>query len=318
MARIGEQVKTPFKYGVVLRPGRGEQMLDCPSVFRHGDAWYMVHIAFDGVGYETRLARSADLLHWRTLGVILPRRPGCWDAEQVAGYVALQDNRWDGTWELQRHAGKYWLSYLGGALTGYETDPLSIGVAWTDDPGRVVEWERPAEPVLSRSQPDVRAFEKVTLYKSHIIRDPEGRTGWPFVMYYNAKRTAAHESIGMAVSRDMLRWERYGDHPVIDHGGGICGDPQVVRIGELWVMFYFVAPADGPPTAYDTFACSRDLVHWTEWMGPPLISPTEAYDQHYAHKPWLIRHDQVVYHFYCAVGEQGRVIALATSKELNT
>ena len=35
----------------------------------------------------------------------------------------------------------------------------------------------------------------------------------------------------------------------------------------------------------------------------------------YAHKPWLVKHDGVVYHFYCAVGDNGRVIALATSKE---
>jgi hypothetical protein len=36
----------------------------------------------------------------------------------------------------------------------------------------------------------------------------------------------------------------------------------------------------------------------------------------YAHKPWLLKHDGVVYHFYCAVGNQGRVIALATSRPM--
>jgi len=30
----------------------------------------------------------------------------------------------------------------------------------------------------------------------------------------------------------------------------------------------------------------------------------------------VLKHEGVVYHFYCAVGEQGRVIALATSKDL--
>jgi hypothetical protein len=29
-----------------------------------------------------------------------------------------------------------------------------------------------------------------------------------------------------------------------------------------------------------------------------------------------LRHDGVVYHFYCAVGDEGRVIAVATSKNL--
>jgi hypothetical protein len=30
----------------------------------------------------------------------------------------------------------------------------------------------------------------------------------------------------------------------------------------------------------------------------------------------VLKHDGVVYHFYCAVGDEGRVIALATSKDL--
>ena len=45
----------------------------------------------------------------------------------------------------------------------------------------------------------------------------------------------------MAVSNDMVHWTRYGDEPVIDNGKGISGDPQVVRMGDLWVMFYFGA-----------------------------------------------------------------------------
>ena len=70
------------------------------------------------------------------------------------------------------------------------------------------------------------------------------------------------------------------------------------------------------PKAFDTFAVSRDLLHWTRWDGPDLVAPSEPWDDTYAHKPWLIKHDGVVYHFYCAVGSEGRVIALATSKDL--
>ena len=42
------------------------KMLDCPSVFRHNDSWYMSYIVFDGNGYETWLAESSDLLNWNT------------------------------------------------------------------------------------------------------------------------------------------------------------------------------------------------------------------------------------------------------------
>jgi len=313
MSRIYEEVRTPYKYGVVVEGGDGK-MVDSPSVFRHDGAWYMVYIVFDDTGYETMLARSDDLLHWRTLGRILSRGSGGWDDQQVAGYIALQDPEWSGSCGLLQFDGKYWLSYLGGALKGYETDPLAVGIAWSRHPGRALEWNRlPDNPVLHRDQPDARWWEKVTLYKSHVLFDRGRTTGHPFVMYYNAKADGV-ERIGMAVSDDMVRWRRCGAGPVIDNGTGISGDPQVVRMGDVWVMFYF--GAFWKPGAFDTFACSYDLVHWTKWTGPNLVEPSEPWDETYAHKPWVIKHEGVVYHFYCAVGDRGRVIALAASKEL--
>ena len=89
---------------------------------------------------------------------------------------------------------------------------------------------------------------------------------------------------------------------------------QRTVIGDLWVMFYF--GLGWGPGAFDSFSCSRDLVHWTQWDGDVLIQSSLPWDKTFAHKPWVLKHDGVVYHFYCAVGNQGRTIALATSKEL--
>ena len=323
MQRVYEAAKTPFKYGVVLR-GSAAEKIDCPSVFRRDGRWYMVFIAFDGRGYETRLAVSDDLLQWRALGTILPRRGDGWDAEQAAGGLALMDPRWDGTWELQRQGGRYWLSYLGGAKIGYETPPLSIGLASTDDPTVPRAWERlPANPVLGPADAAARPFERDTLFKSFVFRDPALTLGAPFVMFYNARAPKDSERIGIAVSHDMKAWARHGTSHVLENErppgslrGVISGDPQIVRMGNLWVMFYF--GAFWKPGAFDTFAVSRDLVHWTKWTGPDLIAPSEPWDREYAHKPSLVRHAGVVYHFYCAVGSEGRVIALATSRDLRT
>ncbi len=140
-------------------------------------------------------------------------------------------------------------------------------------------------------------------------------------MYYNAKgekpdaKGHGFESIAMAVSDDMEHWKRLGQNPLITRNTGICGDAQITRMGDLYVMFYF--GAFWKPGAFERFACSYDLVHWTDWDGEDLISPTEAYDKTYAHKPWVVKWNGVVYHFYNAVGSQGRVIALATSKDLS-
>jgi len=315
MQDVYEEVKAPFKYGVVLKHPQGLSV-DCPTVFRQNDRWYMLYIIFDHKkGYETWLASSDDLLRWKTEGCILPYRSEAWDRCQSAGFVALQDTCWAGTHAIECYADRYWFSYVGGALEGYETDPLSIGIAWTSDPAKAVPFQRLPEPVLGPDQADARNFEKVTLYRSNIIRDPEERLGAPFVMFYNGKDSASTERIGMALSNDMITWKRHGTGPVIDHQTGISGDPQIMRIKNVWVMFYF--GAFWQPKAFDTFACSFDLEHWTDWKGPHLVQPSEPWDETYAHKPWVLKHDGIVYHFYCAVGTEGRVIALATSKPVS-
>src|SRR5690606_701234 len=103
-------------------------------------------------------------------------------------------------------------------------------------------WNTQNAPVLSPDDEDARWFENKTLYKSLVIRDDEGHTGHPFVMYYNAKgNTADYESIGMAVSDDMVNWQRYGENPVITRKEGICGDAQIAKIGDIYVMLYFGA-----------------------------------------------------------------------------
>jgi len=326
MKAVYEEVKTPRKVGMVLEPEAGE-MLDNPSVFRHGKFWYMMFIRFDGKGYETHLAKSEDLLKWTRLGRIFSRGgKGAWDSAQADGWPALVDTRWDGPHTLNTFGGKYWLMYLGGAADGYETDPLSTGVAWTDDPSAVREWTRYAgNPVMRPSDPDARDFERKTIYKHFTVEDPSRSCGGRFVNFYNAKSpSSGREAIGTAVSDDLLHWRRVGDGPVIDNGDPsqhvISGDPMIRRIGDVWVMFYFGWKwKEGVKGAFDTFACSYDLKHWTKWDGEPLVKPSAEYDGVHAHKPWVLKHDGVVYHWYCAVrkqnGREVRGIALATSSE---
>lgn len=315
MQAVFEAARTPVKRGIII-PAPAGGAVDCPSVYRHNGRWYMLYVTMVGkTGYETHVAASDDLLKWDPLGKVLPFSNRGWDARQAGGGVALVDPQWGGSAEIQPYDHRYWLTYLGGALEGYETDPLSIGLAWTKSPDRGEPWQRLAEnPVLQPSDADARPFEKKTLYKSYVLRDPGRRLGGEFILFYNGKQEGpGTERIGMALSDDMVHWKRPGSGPVIDNGPrGISGDAQIVRMGELWVMFYFGHV--WKPRAFDTFACSYDLEHWTRWDGPHLVEPSEPWDSTFAHKPWLIRWEGVVYHFYCAVGDQGRAIALATSE----
>jgi len=320
MLRVYEQVKTPYKYGVVFSHPDSTKMMDSPSVFRWKRTWYMSYIIYDGNGYETWLAQSDDLLHWVNKGRILSFTDEGWDASQKAGYLSLLDNEWGGSYRPISFRGQYWLSYLGGAMSGYEAGRLGIGMAHTDDPSRAEEWLRVPGPVLSANDSGARWFEQQTIYKSVVIKDKQQLTGKAFAMFYNAKGdTANYESIGMAASDDMVHWQRVGKSPVVSkyQQGTICGDAQIAKIGRLYILFYFVAFWNGSHYAFDRFACSYDLMHWTDWKGEDLVKPSEPYDASYAHKPFVLKWKGIVYHFYTAVGNKGRVIALATSQPLH-
>ena len=325
MQEIYQEVKTPFKYGLILAPDSNSHKFDCPTVFRHDNKWLMTYIVFDGKGYETCLAESDDLLNWEWKGRLLSYSDSAdWDVNQKAGYPALIDYEWGGDYTIRTYEGKYWMSYLGGDTQGYEKGLLSAGMAYTqNDPAVAHEWQRLDKPVLTSADPDARWYDNSVLYKSFIIEDHDRLTGHPFVMLYNARGDSLNpgrgaERISMAVSDDLVNWKRFGNQPVINHHKGISGDAVFQKIGDLYVMFYFGAFWPGKDVkAFDTFACSYDLVNWTEWNGPHLVEPSEPYDGLFAHKPWVLKHDGVVYHFYNAVDTLGnRGIALATSKDL--
>ena len=162
--QVYEEVKTPYKYGVVMPQPDSTRMLDSPSIFRWKGLWYMSYIIFDGKGYETWLATSDDLLHWNNRGRILSFSSGDWDASQKAGYLSLLNTRWGGSMAPGSYQGRYWLSYLGGSAEGYEAGRLGVGIAHTDDPSRAGEWTRLPKPVLSANDPDARWFEKATIF----------------------------------------------------------------------------------------------------------------------------------------------------------
>jgi len=314
MKEIYEEVKTPFKYGIVFQHPDNTKLIDSPTIFREDNRWYMTYIVFDGQGYETWLAESFDLLDWKSKGRLLSFTDNTWDANQKAGYVALVDYEWGGEYGVAKHDRKYWMTYLGGNSTGYEAGTLKIGLASSSTLTDVHPWNTLRRPILSPTDKDARWFENKTIYKSLVIKDNLLHTGHDFVMFYNAKGKGDFESIGMAVSDDMVSWKRYGENPVISRGKGICGDAQIAKLGDVYIMFYF--GAFWKPGAFERFACSYDLINWTDWTGLDLLAPSEDYDKEYAHKPWVIKWDGVVYHFYNAVGDKGRVIALATSKDL--
>ena len=312
MQHIYQEVRTPYKYGMVVAPTDNYHKIDCPTVFRVGDKWLMTYVVYNGKdGTDGR-------------GILSYKDDG-WDMNQRGGFPALVDWTWDGSYELGVFKNKYWMTYIGGHGTGYEAvrEPLNIGMAWTNgDITQAHEWQSADAPLLSINDKDVQWWEKLVQYKSTIYDDPAKTLGKRFVMFYNAgginpANQLKAERIGIALSNDLKKWKRYDGNPVFANevGGIITGDAQIAKMGDRYVMFYFKAyDPSRKYNAFNTFAVSRDLIHWQTWDGEDLIIPSKPYDEMFAHKSYVLKHDGVAYHFYCAVNnDQQRGIAVATS-----
>lgn len=286
---------------------------ECPKVFRFRDRWYMTYTGItkrdDHVVTSIGLATSDDLLHWTRLGQILaPTGEDTFDARSVSAPFPYVDG------------DTVQLYFAGFPGQGYEAGASCIGRATSSD---LKTWHRdPANPIL---RPDpTGGWNDVKLYQSFLLRH-DGI----YYLFYNAYGSAnACEQIGLATSSDLRIWHPHPASPVLRQGDAvvsrdnrIIADPWIVRMDNEWWMHYF--GFDGIH-ARDYVATSDDLIHWTkriEW-GPTLdVGPEGSYDCIHAHKPCVLLHQGVWYHFYTAVGagEQGaerRAIALATSRRL--
>ena len=183
MEKVFEEVKTPFKRGLVI-PGHDGLAVDSPSVFRKDGKWYMVYIIYDGRGYETWLAESEEPLEWKTLGRIMSYSEDTdWDVNQKAGYLALVDPKWGGSYELEKYEGKYWMSYLGGGTSGYESGVLSAGMAYTT-----------GEPLIKPSEP----FDNRYAHKPCMVK-------WKDTVYhfYCAVDQDDNRGIALATSKEL-------------------------------------------------------------------------------------------------------------------
>lgn len=314
--------RTPYKLNrLVLGPSGVAQSfdwhsVDCPFAFSVDGRFYMTYVGFDGIGYQTGLAQSDDLVAWRRVGLIMARDPSSPVTRyNVALMCLLRDDALQSEAALQKVEGRYlgfWHAYPN---PGYEQGPAVIGLAWSDD---LHHWER-EEPFLT-PDPDA-AWEAGGLYKPYVVK--EGDT---YYLYYNAKNKtdkAWHEQIGLVTSKDLKTWTRFAGNPIIRNGdhaswdARFASDPAVLRYGEWWAMYYYGLAWDGK--ARDLLALGTDPYHFTK--SPEImidVGPPGSIDEDYAHKPSLIFAGGDLYHFYCAVSgkwpAETRGISVARSR----
>ena len=319
-AEIPPTLQTPHKIGrlVVAASGKAgafdEKAVDCPFVFRHNGRFHMTFIGFDGTGYLTGLASSANLIEWSPEGLIAARDPGS-DIRRhnVAINWIVRENDVFSAGNLRKIRGRYLGVYHAYPNPGYEEGPAVIGLCWSRD---LHHWE--FEPPALRPE-EGAPWERGGLYKPCLVEQ-----SGTFYLYYNAKKTGrpADEQTGVATSRDLRVWTRYSGNPIIRNGSAgslderFASDPCVLRFGAQWAVFYYSLDAKG--VARDRLALSSDMFHTEKCDGALIdVGGPGSVDERYAHKPSVIRHAGVLYHFYCAVSKTNvRGISVAASRPL--
>lgn len=302
---------------LVLEPRRDEPeafdrgAVECPMVIRWQGRWLMF---YSGIRWEDGLADSNigvavsdDLIHWKDRRQVLPRgEPGAFDHGGVSGPFVWAEGD-----ELR-------MIYVGFPRLGYETKPGRHGLATSRDG---FTWRRADFNPIHGPGP-AGSWNDEIVYKVFVMRHDDR-----YWMFYNAYGSEARcEQIGLATSTDLRDWRQHPDNPLLragdpekDRDHVIIGDPWIMRHGDVWEMFYFAF--DGVH-AREHLATSTDLVRWEKSPLNPImdVGAEGTYDDKYCHKPCIILHEGVYYHFYTAVQarEEGhyRAIGLATSQRL--
>ena len=298
-------VRTPYKAGrLLLSPSYqsgsyDSHAVDCPFPFSHQGTFGMTFVGWDGKGYRTGLAWSGDLLKWEKEGMVIDRGPsGSITEHNVALTCILRDNKLESPGELRPVDGLFVGTYHAYPQPGYEEGPAVIGLCTSPDLRR---WET-GEPIL-RPHPAC-SWEAGGLYKSWLLEH-----AGTYYLFYNAKnltRGPWREQTGLAISNDLVHWERYGGNPLLTNGPSgafddiFASDPCVMRYEDSWVLFYFGYCSDGH--ARDGCAFSPNLLHWEKSAEILVdVSPPGAIDSIHAHKPGIVSHAGILYHFYCGV-----------------
>jgi hypothetical protein len=339
--------RTPYKYPELVLKATGtkgafdERSVDDPIVFRASGRFHMLYIGYDGTGYQTGLASSDDLLHWKREALVGPRDPAfAYTKYNLAISSILRDKDLHGTGEALKIDGEYLAAWNAYPSAGYEEGAAVIGLARSRD---LLHWTL-TEPILRPE--DGAPWEHGGLYRPDLLLDRG-----TYYLYYNAKTDPLpksdgggwHEQSGVATSIDLKHWARSPLNPILRNGvrgsatypetnplhdrtppipdsrdSRFASNPYVVKNRSQYAMFYFGFGYQRPGRACEMLALGDDPLHFTKV--PEILIDTGApgsVDETFAHKPSVIYHQGTLYHFYCAVAgkypDEVRGIAVARS-----
>lgn len=216
---------------------------------------------------------------------------------------------------LVKYDGLYWLFYLGLNGVGYEGQPINMCLASSPN---LKDWDY--RGIVIPIQNNI-SWANTTIYHPCVMR-----INGTWIIFFNAFgyiNGQGHERVGFAYSDnidgqytvDPTRISEFAEKAGNQTSSIECGDPSVFKLNGLYYMFYFdTCHGDEIVDRYGWTTPAEFPRGWR--YGGKVINNDQPYNKTYAHKPFVIIKDNTLYHFYTAVGDSGRCIALQTF-ELN-
>ena len=165
----------------------------------------------------------------------------------------------------------------------------------------------------SGSQPVVGDWDGKEVRKAAVIRD-----GAEYKMWFDGVNLLSEAQVGLATSTDGISWNKNPANPVLTGAVGAWDEtgehaPFVLKEGGIYKMWYEGSNGNVRQLGYAT---SANGIDWNKYAGNPVLAAgPESYDQEAAGHGSVINDAGTYKLWYHAMGDQGPIIAYATSSD---
>ncbi len=197
-----------------------------PRLVKIGSLYYLTYTGYNKKDAQLCIAKSADLVHWTRMGVIMPAYKGKWNTGWTKSGAILDT----------KINGRYWMYFMADA----KDRPGQMGVAWSTDlqhwtealdqpvvatrPGKVDS--KVAEPGPAPVLTDAGIFLIYNGADDQLIY----RTGWVIFDPNDPVKVIARSDD--PIFAPELEWEKKGQVPNVVFVEGM------VRSGSRWLFWY--------------------------------------------------------------------------------
>ena len=156
-------------------------------------------------------------------------------------------------------------------------------------------------------------WDGLAVQKPSVLHETSGYRIW-----YDGLDFDENTQVGLARSKDGVSWKKAPQNPVLDgepDAWDASGEhaPFVMKDGNLYKMWYEGSDGNVRQLGYAT---SNNGITWRKYSGNPVLQAgPESYDQFVAGHGTVLHEDGLYKLWYHAIGDQGAIIAYATSAD---